>query len=134
MGFLKNGNKEISFTFIQILKKLKDVVLTEELFDPRNPSVIICSSELEEALDRKALHVTELWDLVISQVENSEEINFPEITHKKSPVSPVKRFLGNPNTIFGLQPDFLRVVQSVEGTDTTQSTFSVTEVLKLLSK
>ena len=43
------------------MKTLKDVVINEKLFDPRNPSVILCSSELEEALDRKALHVTELW-------------------------------------------------------------------------
>jgi len=132
--FLKSGNKEDSFTFKQILKTLKDVVLTEELFDLRNPSVILCSSELEEALDRKALHVTEVRDLVISQVENSEEINYPEIIHKKSLVSPVKRFLGNLDTKFGLQPDFLQVVKSVEGADQTKSTFSVTEVLKLLSK
>ena len=46
----------------------------------------------------------------------------------------MKRFFGNPNTKFGLQPDFLRVVQSVEGVDQTKSTFSVTEILKLLSK
>ena len=80
------------------------------------------------------LHSNLSRDLVISQVENSEEINYPEIIHKKSLVSPVKRFLGNLDTKFGLQPDFLQVVKSVEGADQTKSTFSVTEVLKLLSK
>ena len=40
---------------------LKDVIRSEELFDPRNPQIILCSQELEEALDMKAFHVSELW-------------------------------------------------------------------------
>jgi len=30
------------------------------MFDPQNPSMILCSEELEEAIDMKALHVTEM--------------------------------------------------------------------------
>ena len=39
---------------------LKDVISAEKMFDERNPPVIICSKPLEQALNQKALHVTEV--------------------------------------------------------------------------
>jgi hypothetical protein len=44
----------------QILTVLKDVISSEKMFDEKNPSVIICSKPMEQALDQKALHVTEV--------------------------------------------------------------------------
>jgi hypothetical protein len=48
------------YTLYEVLLALREIVSREKLFDLRNPSLIICSSELEEALEMKALHVTEI--------------------------------------------------------------------------
>ena len=44
----------------QILTTLRDVIRGEGMFDPANPSVILCSPDLEEALNMKALHTIEI--------------------------------------------------------------------------
>ena len=46
--------------FMQVLLALKEIVSREQLFDRRNPTLIICNSELEDALEMKALHITEI--------------------------------------------------------------------------
>jgi hypothetical protein len=38
----------------------KEIITAEELFDPQNPSIILCDSALEEAIDVKAFHVSEI--------------------------------------------------------------------------
>ena len=45
-------------TLGEIIAILKTIIGQEKLYDDRNPAVIICSPELELALDCKALHVT----------------------------------------------------------------------------
>eukprot|EP00092_Neocalanus_flemingeri_P016378 GFUD01017727.1.p1 GENE.GFUD01017727.1~~GFUD01017727.1.p1 ORF type:complete len:362 (+),score=72.82 GFUD01017727.1:183-1268(+) len=64
----KTGVEYPCYSLAEILTILKDVIRGEGLFDEANPSVILCSEELEEALNMKALHVTEIRDLVLSQV------------------------------------------------------------------
>ena len=130
----KTGNKE-KFTFKQILIALKNIIRSEELYDPRNPSVVLCSQELERTLNMRALHVSELPNLVISQIENSEEIKYPGLLiFKNSPSNQTKRFHGNPNVKFGLQPDFMAILRTVEGCDQTKTIFSYKEILGLLSR
>ena len=72
--------------------------------------------------------------MVISQLKNIEGIRYPDICREKSYVKPAKRFFGNPNVIFGLQPEFLNVMQSVDGCDKTKTIFSYKEILQMLSK
>ena len=130
----KTGNKE-KFTFKQILIALKNVIRSEELYDPRNPSVVLCSQELERTLNMRALHVSELPNLVISQIENTEEIKYPGyLIFKNSHSNQTKRFYGNPNVKFGLQPDFMAILRTVEGCDQTKTIFSYKEILELLSR
>ena len=45
---------------VQVLTVLKNVIRGEGQFDEKNPSIIMCSPDLEEALNMKALHVTEI--------------------------------------------------------------------------
>jgi hypothetical protein len=45
---------------LQLLLALKRVITAEKLFDPHNPTIIMCDWALEEALQMKALHVSEL--------------------------------------------------------------------------
>jgi hypothetical protein len=47
-------------TLNQILQYLKEVISQEHLYDKRNASVVICDQNLEEALDCKAMHLTEI--------------------------------------------------------------------------
>jgi len=45
------------------------IILEEEgQFDKRNPSIIICNPDLEQALNMKALHVSELEPIVVSHL------------------------------------------------------------------
>jgi hypothetical protein len=48
------------FLLLQLLLALKRVITAEKLFDPHNPTIIMCDWALEEALQMKALHVSEL--------------------------------------------------------------------------
>ena len=46
------------------------------MYDEKNPSIILCSRDLEEALNMKALHVTEIRDLVLSHLIKLESDEF----------------------------------------------------------
>ena len=64
----KTGTEEKVYVLKDLLMTLKEVIRKEGLYDHGNPSVIICSSELERALERKALHVSQIRDIVLDQV------------------------------------------------------------------
>ncbi len=51
---------EIAIFALQILIAMKQVITKESLFDLNNPTVIIGDDSFEDALDMKALHVTEI--------------------------------------------------------------------------
>eukprot|EP00092_Neocalanus_flemingeri_P016377 GFUD01017726.1.p1 GENE.GFUD01017726.1~~GFUD01017726.1.p1 ORF type:complete len:350 (+),score=74.25 GFUD01017726.1:187-1236(+) len=85
----KTGVEDPCYSLAEILTILKDVIRGEGLFDEANPSVILCSEELEEALNMKALHVTEIRDLVLSQVTK-----VPDQTREKSTQS-INNFKSN---------------------------------------
>ena len=53
---------------IEIMKNLKLIVRSEKLFDFKNPSIIMCDSDLEIALNVKDLHVTEIRDQILKQL------------------------------------------------------------------
>merc|ERR1712024_295124 len=57
---LRTGINKSLFTLAEILTILKDTIRGEGLYDEKNPSIILCSRDLEEALNMKALHVTEI--------------------------------------------------------------------------
>ena len=44
---------------------LKEVICRENLFDPDNPSIVLCSNDLNKALYMKAINVTEIWYIVM---------------------------------------------------------------------
>ena len=51
---------EFEYTLGVVLSALKQVISQERLYDPNNREVIVCSIELEKALDVKFVHVTEI--------------------------------------------------------------------------
>ena len=64
----KTGVEKTYYSLLEILTVLKDIIRGEGMFDHSNPSVILCSQDLEEALNMRALHVTEIRDLVLSHL------------------------------------------------------------------
>merc|ERR1712223_86125 len=94
--------EERSYTLYDVLLALREIVTREKLFDVGNPTVIICSSELEHALDMKALHVTEIKNLVCKHfvsddvlVDNVSDPNSKFTTNIEASTVPVG--LGNTN-------------------------------------
>ena len=65
----KTGSRKDFYSLAEILTILKDMIALERMFDERNPTVILCSKELEMALNQRAFHVTEVRDLVLDQLE-----------------------------------------------------------------
>jgi hypothetical protein len=57
-----------SYTLVEILTILKEIIRDEEMFDMRNPAIILCDKDLERTLNMRALHVSEIRDLVVSQL------------------------------------------------------------------
>jgi hypothetical protein len=55
------------YNLFEVLTALRRVIANEQLFDPQNPTVVLCDLLLEDALDVKALHVTEIMDQVCKQ-------------------------------------------------------------------
>ena len=53
---------------MEILEDLKVIVRSEKLYDPKNPSIIMCDPDLEIALNMKDLHVTEIRDQILKQL------------------------------------------------------------------
>ena len=53
---------------VEILEKLKVIVRSEKLFDPKNPSIIMCDPDLEMALNMKDLHIIDLRNQILGQL------------------------------------------------------------------
>ena len=64
----KTGVEKTYYSLLELLTVLKDIIRGEGMLDYSNPSVILCSQDLEEALNMRALHVTEIRDLIWSHL------------------------------------------------------------------
>jgi hypothetical protein len=65
------------FIITQVLIMMKEIIRDEAMFDQRNPAIILCSPDLEAALNMKALHVTEIRYL--HQCVSSKSATVPDI-------------------------------------------------------
>jgi len=64
----KYGIRTFTFTLGHLLWDLEYIIKKENLFDPLNPAIILCDSNLEVALDVKVLHVKEIKAYVLRQL------------------------------------------------------------------
>ena len=90
----RTGSEKTYYSLAEILTSLKNIIRKEEMFDQANPSIIICSTDLERALDMKALHVTEIRDLVLSQITKA-----PDQTLGESSIRQIGKCQGIPISI-----------------------------------
>ena len=65
----KYTNTEIhNFTMMNIINKLNYITKTQGMHDVNNPSLIICTPEMEDALNVKGLHSLELLSAVVEHI------------------------------------------------------------------
>ena len=71
----KTGLEKTHYSLLELLTVLKDVIRAEGMLDASNPTVIICSQDLEEALNIRTLYVTEIRDLIWSHLTRNPAKN-----------------------------------------------------------
>ena len=120
------SSTEESFTLREILNTLKEVITTQKLYDETNPSIIICSEELEAVLDRKALHVNQIRELIRAQLIPD---NRPP--HEPNGSEPITSPRYEPH--YMLKPALRRVFESMETFNREQTVFRYGEITALLS-
>ena len=120
------SSTEESFTLREILNTLKEVITTQKLYDETNPSIIICSEELEAVLDRKALHVNQIRELIRAQLTPD---NRPP--HEPNGSEPITSPRYEPHYV--LKPALRRVFESMETFNQEQTVFRYGEITALLS-
>ena len=115
------------------------MISKEKLYDPNNTTVIICSPGLEAAIDMKSLHVTEVRDLVLLQMD----VAHPDLLASMAPPQPQQRPQtvaagGQPvfdtNGQFWVKPLFMQVLRSIPGTPPNKVVFSYKEVCMIILK
>ena len=129
-----SGTSDEFFTLGEILSILKKVISSEGLYDERNPSIILCSEELEVALNQKAMHVSQVRAAVMDQLVSGqpglENRGNEELATGKRRSYPITT---DADTNYELNPSLLRVFHTMEGLDRTKNIFSFRETVGLLS-
>ena len=148
----KSQVRKTVFTLAEVLTVLKIAIRGEGQFDEKNPAIIMCSAELEEAINMKALHVTEIRDLVLSHLIKIQDEDFLQkyaASQRGAPhvvnmaVNPVQRIkhsaiistqiVTDKKAKFTLKPKFLQVIRSVPGVSQDKTVFTYEEITRLLS-
>ena len=132
-------------------------LVNKKLFDEGNPSIILCSGELEEALDMRALHVTEIRDLVLKHLVRIDHEAFIARYYQEQGQTDPNNGLFNPrpvsgetrrlihvanittnvmvdeNARFTCKPKFLSVLQTLPEVEKDKKIFSFGEITRLFS-
>ena len=132
----KTGVNKSYYSLIDILLILRDVIKRESLFDPGNVSVIFCSGELEDTLNVRAFHLSQLRALILAHVTKLQSVTLdddptPTRIIRHASLSMCSRT--NKDARFTLKPAFLKVIQSVQGTNLGKTVFTYSEIRTLLS-
>ena len=136
----QKGPRKDSYSLAEILTVLKNVITSEKLYDDKNPYIILCSEDLEKALDQKACHVTEVLNLVLCQLVKIESpsprerspIRTPERTRRSTSI--VTNVDDTEDTKYRVKPFFLDVLHSVEGANQDKVIYSRSEAATMLSQ
>ena len=71
----KTGVEKTHYSLLELLTVLKDIIRGEGMLDSSNPTVIICSQDLEEVLNMRTLYVTDIRDLIWSLLTRDPAMN-----------------------------------------------------------
>ena len=151
-------------TLAVIMLALKKIIKDERLYDENNTKIILCSQELEEAINRKAMHSSEVRNEVIKQLliaYNQPYLrnlligqNWMQRQEEWHPIwntLHLQRIEASHNTILQLtdelniinsiaahskfipKPNFLKVLHLAPGINREQTSFTFSEITRLLS-
>ena len=148
--FIKTKVKRSYYMLMEILEDLKVIVRSEKLYDPKNPSIIMCDPDLEIALNMKDLHVTEVREQILKQLtllrQQSWRENFNAFISKSKSTSassrPPAKTTNVPTTLvpdkeakYIVKPSLMGLLRTeCEEKDRAKAAFKFEEVLKLLFK
>ena len=124
---------ERSYTLYEVLVALREVICREKLFDIHNPTIIMCNTELDEVLNMKALHVTEVKKQVYNHFQCQESFS-PASTqsdHKNRSKNLQQMTQEVPidiNGTFVVQPNFLNVIHEIPGVNKRKTVFTYKEL------
>ena len=146
--YIKTNIKRSYYMLVEILEDLKVIVRSEKLYDPKNPSIIMCDPDLEIALNMKDLHVTEVREQILKQLtllrQQSWRENFNAFISKSKSTSassrPPAKTTNVPTTLvpdteakYIVKPSLMGLLRSeCEEKDRTKAAFKFEEVVNLL--
>jgi len=144
------------YSFRIVMACLRIIITVAQLFDAENPNVILCDGELEEALNLKALHVSQVRPAVCKQFRLTTAFTTPasapdpvlvnlqsDLPLLPSWASPfanavlARQHVTLPFNIEGrytVKPAFLRVLRTLDGVNRRQTVFPYREVANLLCR
>ena len=137
---------QCEYTLFVVLSALRHVISREKLYDPNNTTVIIASSDLEHALDMKFMHVTEIRDVVLTQMElldpsvatpaPSVSVSQPQANQQTQGqlANTGNKSKFDINGRYWVKPLLLKVFREVAGVEPTQVIFSYRECTSHLSQ
>ena len=119
---------------VEILEKLKVIVRSEKLFDPKNPSIIMCDPDLEMALNMKDIHVTEVRHQILKQLTLVKQQNWRKIYRNENTFSSrAQPLVPDKEAKYNVKP-CLMVLLRTECEEKDKATFTYEEVVQLLFK
>ena len=121
------------YTLFTVLSALKKIISRECLYDGRNTTCIICSLDLERALGMKFLHVTEVKDVVLTQMEYLPPIKLP-MTPPTASQPPTERPKFDIDGTYMVREKFLHVLRQVRGFPQGAKVFKYKKLTELLSQ
>ena len=128
-----------------ILNQLKIIIEREGLYDSRNKSIILCSEELDRAINMRALHVSEIREQVLSHLHLVKESSIPPFDLPPSNYAASARIrnsasiISNPDDFnmdkqYHLKIKFRICLEAVPAFNREQTSFSIPQVSTLLSQ
>lgn len=148
-GLISIRKKE--YNLFEVLLAMKRVISSEQQYDVENPAVVICDDCLEDALDVKAMHVSEVKEFVLKQLLLIDQLSQPVdiirplqngdalptwASATANAVIAQANACSNFNVEgkYTVKPEFLKVLKSVDGVDPNQTVFHYREITHLLSQ
>ena len=144
--FMKMKVKRSYYMLMEIMENLKVIVRSEKLYDPKNPSIIMCDPSLEKALNVKDLHVTEVRHQILKHLtlvrHQNWRLNYNSCFIKRGDISIPPAKTSNVTTAqvpnkdkYIVKPLLMGLLRSeCDEKDRTKAAFTFDEVISLLFK
>lgn len=131
-GIIQESKNE--YTSYDILVALKKIITDDELYDVENPSIIMCDSELEDALRLRAFHVSQTRDIINNNLVQLTLV-LPVWACPSANAVTARIKANDPfdvNAIYTATQGLLELLQCYHLVSKTQRVFSYKKIMKLV--